>query len=106
MKILMYLVFFIIGLAVGTVNTEKIWKDKMKLALEEREEVHKIMIDVENIVTKKEAYDEFLRTLWNTCIDGGGFYIQNEETNEKEVFKCSKEDASEFTVAWGQGVSS
>jgi hypothetical protein len=99
MKFLMYLVFFIIGLAVGTANTENTWKNKMKVALEEREEVHKIMIDVENTVTKKEAYDEFLRTLWDTCIDGGGFYIQNEETNEKEIFKCSKEDDNEFTVA-------
>ena len=106
MKILMYIVFFIVGLAVGTANSDNICKDKMKLALNEREEIHKIMIDVENTVTKKEAYDEFLRTLWETCIDGGGFYIQNEETNEKEVFKCSKENASEFTVAWGQGVSS
>ena len=99
MKFLMYLVFFIIGLAVGTANTEKTWKDKMKFALEEREEVHKIMIDVENTVTRKEAMDDFLRTLWDTCINGGGFYIQNEETNEKEIFKCSKEDDNEFTVA-------
>ena len=99
MKFLMYIIFFIAGLAVGVTTTESTWKDKMKFALEEREEVHKIMIDVENTVTKKEAYDEFLRTLWDTCIDGGGFYIQNEETNEKEIFKCSKEDDNEFTVA-------
>ena len=95
----MYLFFFIIGLAVGTANTENVWEDKLKFALEEREEVHKIMIDVENTVTRKEAMDDFLRTLWDTCIDGGGFYIDNQETGEKETFKCSKHDGNDYTVA-------
>ena len=38
MKFLMYLFFFIVGLAVGTANTENMWKNKMKVALDEREE--------------------------------------------------------------------
>jgi len=103
MKFLMYLFFFIIGIAVGTANTENIWQDKMKLALEEQNESHKIMIDVENTVTRQEAYDEFLQTLWNTCINdgGGGFYIENNELKQKQKFKCSREDdKSELTVAW------
>ena len=99
MKFLMYIVFFIFGLAVGVTTTESTWKEKLKFALEEREEVHKIMIDEENTVTKKEAYDEFLRTLWNSCIDGGGFIINNEETNETEIFKCSKEGDNDYTNA-------
>lgn len=100
MKFLMYLVFFIVGLSVGVVATETTWEDKMKFALEEREEVHKIMIDVENTVTRKEAFDEFLQTLWDTCVNGGGFYIENKELKQNQIFKCSTEgDESEFTVA-------
>ena len=99
MKFLMYLFFFIVGLATGVTTTESTWKDKLKFALEEREAVHDIKLDVENTVTRKEAMDDFLRTLWDTCINGGGFYIQNEETNEKEVFKCSKHDDVDYTIA-------
>jgi hypothetical protein len=101
MKFLMYLVFFIAGLAVGVSTTESTWKEKMKFALEEREEVHKIMIDVENTVTKKEAFDEFLQTLWDTCINdgGGGFFIDNLELKKRQQFKCSREEDNEFTVA-------
>lgn len=99
MKFLMYTFFFIVGLAVGVTTTESTWKDKLKFALEEREEVHKIMIDVENTVSKKEAFDEFLQTLWDTCIDGGGFYIDNQETGERETFECSREGDNDYTQA-------
>ena len=101
MKFLMYTIFFIAGLAVGVTTTESTWEDKLKFALEEREEVYKIMIDVENTVSKKEAYDEFMQTLWDTCIGdgGGGFFIQRKEDNRKQQFKCSREDDNEFTVA-------
>ena len=101
MKFLMYLIFFIAGLAVGVISTETTWEEKLKFALNEREEVHKIMIDVENTVTRKEAFDEFLQTLWDTCINdgGGGFFIDNNELKKRQQFKCSREDDNEFTVA-------
>jgi hypothetical protein len=102
MKIVIYcLIFFVIGFAAGTTNTEKLWKDKLKFALEEKDKAHTIMIDVENIVTRKEAFDELLQTLWNTCVidGGGGFYIENSERKQKQKFKCSREDDNEFTVA-------
>jgi hypothetical protein len=99
MKFLMYLVFFIAGLSVGVVSTETTWEDKLKFALEEREAMHEIMIDVENTVTRKEAFDEMLKTLWDTCIDGGGFYIDNKETGERETFQCSKEGDNDYTQA-------
>ena len=101
MKLLMHTIFFIAGVSVGVVTTESMWKDKLKFALEEKEEVHKIMIDVENIVTKKEAYDEFMQTLWDTCIvdGGGGFFIERKEENHTQQFKCSREDDNEFTMA-------
>lgn len=97
MKILMYLLFFIFGLGVGVETTTNNWERRLKTTLDEREEVHKIMIDVENTVTRKEAFDEFLQTLWNTCIDGGGFYIDNQETGERETFECSKEGDNDYT---------
>ena len=92
---------YAIGFIVGTELTTNDWEEKLKLELAERYEIEKIKIDVENTVATKEANDHFLRTLWNTCINGGGFVINNEETGETEVFKCLKagDDDSEFTVA-------
>jgi hypothetical protein len=97
MKFLMYVLFFCFGLGTGVSVTEDKWERKLEVTLEEREAVHEIMIDVENTVTRKEAFDEMLQTLWDTCIDGGGFYIDNQETGERETFECSKEGDNDYT---------
>lgn len=103
-KFIIRTVFFFsvyaVGFVVGTELTTDRWEEKLQRALDERYEIEKIKIDVENTTAIKEANEHFLRTLWNTCINAGGFIINNEETGETEIFKCSKVgDDNEFTVA-------
>jgi len=97
--VFLLLLAYTIGFIYSNERTESTWKEKMKFALEEREEVHKIMIDVENTVTKKEAYDEFMTVLVKTCLDSGKFKIVHEDSGEEMIFECKLEDEGEFTVA-------
>ena len=99
-RTILFFSIYAISFVVGTELTTNRWEEKLKLELAERYEIEKIKIDVENTIATKEANDHFLRTLWNTCINAGGFVINNEETGETEIFKCERAgDDNEFTVA-------
>lgn len=97
---LLFFSLYAIGFVVGTELSNSSYENEIKRILEERYAIEKINIEVERMLTIKETNEEVLKTLWHVCSNNGGFIIQNVETNKTEIFKCSKEDESEYTMAW------